>query len=233
MKKIYGYARISTPSQSIDRQIRNIKAEYPDAVITQEAYSGTKIDRPQWTKLVKQALKDAQKHDVTIVFDSVSRMSRNAEEGIQQYFELYDAGIRLIFLKERHINTDMYRTAVSQSIPETGNEIADIYIEATNKVIRLLARNQIIEAFAQSAKEVLDLHKRTSEGMETARLAGKQIGRIEGSTIVTKKQKEMSERIRKMSKDFEGNMKDFEIIEILGIARGTYFRYKKAMREAN
>ena len=34
---IYGYCRISTAKQSIDRQIRNIKAEYPTAHIVQEA----------------------------------------------------------------------------------------------------------------------------------------------------------------------------------------------------
>ena len=36
---IYGYCRISTAKQSIDRQIRNIKAEYPSAYIVQEAYT--------------------------------------------------------------------------------------------------------------------------------------------------------------------------------------------------
>ena len=41
---IYGYARISRKSQSIERQIRNIKAEYPNAVILQEAFTGRKID---------------------------------------------------------------------------------------------------------------------------------------------------------------------------------------------
>ena len=52
---IYGYARISRPQQSIERQIRNIKAAYPEAVIVQEAYTGTKMDRPEWGKLHKKA----------------------------------------------------------------------------------------------------------------------------------------------------------------------------------
>ena len=30
---IYGYARISTSKQSIERQVRNIEREYPGAVI--------------------------------------------------------------------------------------------------------------------------------------------------------------------------------------------------------
>lgn len=36
--QIYGYCRISTPTQNIDRQIRNIKAAFPDAHIVQEVY---------------------------------------------------------------------------------------------------------------------------------------------------------------------------------------------------
>lgn len=54
---IYGYCRISTAKQSIDRQIRNIKAEYPTAHIVQEAYTGTSIFRPEWLKLYR-ILKD-------------------------------------------------------------------------------------------------------------------------------------------------------------------------------
>lgn len=51
---IYGYCRISTKQQSIERQIRNIKAKYDNAVIVQEAFTGTKIDRPEWNKLYKR-----------------------------------------------------------------------------------------------------------------------------------------------------------------------------------
>ena len=50
---IYGYCRISTAKQSIDRQIRNIKTEYPTAHIVQEAYTGTSIFRPEWLKLYR------------------------------------------------------------------------------------------------------------------------------------------------------------------------------------
>ena len=48
---IYGYCRISTKKQSIERQIRNILKEYPEATIFQEAFTGTKLDRPEWNKL--------------------------------------------------------------------------------------------------------------------------------------------------------------------------------------
>lgn len=48
---IYGYMRISTSKQSIERQVRNIEREYPGAVIIREAYTGTKLDRKEWGKL--------------------------------------------------------------------------------------------------------------------------------------------------------------------------------------
>ena len=104
---VYGYCRISTAKQSIDRQIRNIKAEYPTAHIVQEAYTGTSIFRPEWLKLYR-ILKSGD----MVVFDSVSRMSRNAEEGFAMYEELFNRQVCLIFLKEPHINTDTYRKAL-------------------------------------------------------------------------------------------------------------------------
>ncbi len=111
---IYGYARISTPKQSIDRQIRNIKSSCPAAVIVQEAYTGTKLDREQWNKLTRNL-----RTGDTIIFDSVSRMSRNAAEGYAAYEELYKKGINLVFLKEPHINTQTFKSALSSALPMT------------------------------------------------------------------------------------------------------------------
>ena len=103
---IYGYCRISTKQQSIERQIRNIRAEYNTAVIVTEAYSGTTLNRPEWNKLYKRI-----KAGDTIVFDSVSRMSRDSDEGFALYEELYTKGVELVFLKEPHINTATYKSA--------------------------------------------------------------------------------------------------------------------------
>lgn len=221
---VYGYARISTKKQSIDRQIRNIKEMYPDAVIVRESYTGTTTDRPEWHKLYKRI-----KAEDTIIFDSVSRMSRNADEGVELYMDLFNKGVTLVFLKESYIDTSVYRSTIEQTIGSTGNDIADIYIEATNKVIKLLAEKQIRKAFEQAEKELEDIHQRTREGIETARLNGKQIGRVEGKKVVTKKSLDMKDRIRKMSKSFDGNMTDKEILEILNISRNTYYKYKKEL----
>ena len=229
MSKIYGYARISTANQSIERQERNIKAVYADAIIVKEVFTGTQVDgRVEWDKIYKKV-----NAGDTIVFDSVSRMSRNATEGVELYMELFNKGVNLVFLKESYINTEVYKSTIEQTIGATGNDIADIYIEATNKVIKLLAEKQIIKAFEQAEKEVQDLRQRTREGIETARLNGKQIGRADGTNVQTKKSVEMKEKIRKMAKSFDGNMTDKEVIETLKIARNTYFKYKREMKEAD
>ena len=194
---IYGYARISRPTQNIERQIRNILEYEPAAHIIKEAYSGTTQDRPEWMKLLKRV-----KCGDTIIFDSVSRMSWNAEEGFAEYETLYNVDVSLVFLKERHIDTATYRTALTNEIELTGNEIADEYIRATNRVLMILARQQIRLAFEQSQKEVDDLHRRTAEGIKTAKIHGKQIGRADGSTITTKKSIVAKEKILRYSRDF-------------------------------
>ena len=107
----YGYVRVSTMKQSIERQIRNIKAEYPDAVIVTDEYTGTKMDRPGWQKIYKAA-----KAGDVIIFDSVSRMSRDAEEGFRVYEDLFQRGVELIFLKEPQINTETYKKAMDGQI---------------------------------------------------------------------------------------------------------------------
>jgi len=115
----FGYCRISTGKQSIERQVRNILAAFPNAKIYKEIFTGTK---KTGRKELKRILDIVWQGD-TIIFDSVSRMSRNAQEGIDLYMELYDKGINLVFLKEPHINTDTYRAALEQSIGKVGNDI--------------------------------------------------------------------------------------------------------------
>ena len=223
MCKVYGYCRISTRKQSIERQERNIKADYPSAVIFKEAYTGTKIDRPVFTKL----LKIVNKGD-TIVFDSVSRMSRNSEEGFILYQELFNKGVELVFLKEKHINTETYKKALTNNIQLTGTNV-DFILEGVNKYLLALAKEQIKIAFDQAEKEVEDLHQRTKEGIETARLNGKQIGQKKGIKLTTKKSIAAKEQIIKYSKDFNGTLKDVEVMKLIGIARNSYYKYKKEL----
>ena len=163
MGKLYAYARVSSQSQRLDRQIRNILNYLgEDRALTKlfkEKYTGTKLDRPEFQKLLK-ILKPGD----TVIFDSVSRMSRNAEEGFQLYMELLEMGINLEFINEPHINTDYYKKMQAETV-----------------------------AIAKSGRESV----------------------------------KMKNRIIKMSKCFSGNMSDKECMEILQIARNTFYKYKR------
>lgn len=218
---IYGYCRISTRQQSIERQIRNIKSEYDKVVIIEEAYTGRKMERPEWMKLYKKV-----KSGDVIVFDSVSRMSRNKEEGIATYFELFDRGVKLVFLKEHYIDTEVYADSLKDKIELQGTDEDEIF-KGLNNYFRRLAERQIKIAFEQSQKEVDDLQQRTKEGIETARLNGKQIGQQPGRKLVIKKAAPAKEKIRKYSKDFEGTLSDVECMALIKISRNTYYKYKK------
>lgn len=224
MEIIYGYVRVSTPKQNIERQIRNIKTVYPNALIIQDEYTGTKMTRPNWTKLYQRI-----KGGDTIVFDSVSRMSRNAEDGFSIYEELYGRAVSLVFLKEPHINTDTYRKAITNGIPLTGTNV-DYILAGVNQYLLSLAKEQIRLAFEQAEKEVSDLHQRTKEGIETARLNGKQIGLKAGTKLETKKSVKAKELIVRYNKDFEGCLSDSECIRLIGCAKGSFYKYKRELR---
>lgn len=116
MSRQYGYCRISTGKQNIERQVRNIQSTFPDAIIVKEVYTGTKF---QGRKELDKILNIVTVGD-TIIFDSVSRMSRSAGEGFHLYEELFKKGINLVFLKEPHINTDTYKKAMMNQVAMTG-----------------------------------------------------------------------------------------------------------------
>ena len=224
MNTEYGYARISTPKQNIERQVRNILASHPNAHIVKEVFTGTKF---QGRKELDKLLRRVRSGD-TIIFDSVSRMSRNAEEGFILYQELFERRINLIFLKEPHINTETYKKALQGGIPSTGTNV-DFILDGINKYLLALAKEQIRLAFEQAEKEVADLHQRTSEGIETARLAGKQIGQKPGVKLTTKKSIIAKEIIQKHNKTFGGSLNDIETIRQARISRKTFYKHKKEL----
>ena len=110
------------------------------------------------------------------------------------YEELYNRSVTLVFLKEPHINTETYKQALEDNVALTGGTV-DYILEGVNKYLMALAKEQIRLAFEQSEKEVQDLHQRTREGLETARLA------------------------------------DTDLMKLTGLARNTFYKYKRELRE--
>lgn len=234
-KRIYSYIRVSTPKQSLERQRRNINAylKGESSIQFEDQYTGTSMNRPEFDRLVKAVDRDIAKGDnVIIIFDSVSRMSRNAAEGVEQYFEWYNKGVALIFLNERYIDTEVFKAAMQKqiaSVSETGDKPTDKLI---NSIITALedyqsdlAIRQIELAFSQSQKEVDDLRVRTSQGM-TAKGAGAKISKArQGQTFTTIKGYELRIAILKELKMFGGVLNHSQFAKQHDISRMTLYRY--------
>ena len=228
----YAYCRVSTKHQRIARQITNITELYPKATVIREFYTGTTQSRPQWDRLMTIIKKED-----TIVFDSVSRMSRNAEEGFKDYKMLYEFGVNLVFLNEPLINTSVFDSTRNNLLNvniETGNAAVDAFfkgnIQLINNFMMALAEEQIKAAFEQSEKEVTDLHSRISQGMREAKKNGVKIGLPQGTTLTTKKALECMAIIKKHSKDFGGSLEDPDVIKLCGCSRNSYYKYKKEIK---
>lgn len=235
MTKVYGYCRCSTKFQRIGRQVTNISKSYPEAIIYKEYFSGTTQKRPQW----KQLLKILQPGNI-LVFDSVSRMSRSAIDGYEDYKMLYEKGVKLVFLKEPLINSSVLDESSKRIVDiqfSTKNEAIDKYflgnIKLINELLLELTKEQIKEAFKQSQQEVEILKQRIKEGHAESRKLGIFPGLKKGRKLVTKASKKIKEIILNHSKDFNGTLKDTETIKLCECARNTYYKYKAELKTEN
>jgi len=119
---------------------------------------------------------------------------------------------------------------MSVSLPKTDTKV-DILLDAVEQFMLALAKEQIQLAFDQSEKEVKDLHQRTSEGIKTAKLNGKQIGQPKGAKLTTKKSIAAKQIIKQHAKEFGGSLSDPEVIKLAGISRNSYYKYKRELTE--
>lgn len=234
-KMIVGYARVSTPKQKLRRQIDNLKEAYPDIVVISEVFTGSTDNRPKWKKLLRQCRAGTIGK---LVFDEVSRFSRNAEEAIVEYKELYNLGIELEFLKEPHINSKIYRDAserkieiATEGMDDETAQLINTVIGGLNDYLLSVAEKQIYLAFEHAQKERELLSQRTSEGLKKAKLMGSKVGRQPGQKLVTKKSKRAKRIIRKHFKLFGGELSATQCFTIAQITKSTFYRYLQEMRE--
>ncbi len=237
--KVYGYARVSTKKQVIDRQIENIKGAYPSAEIIREVYTDKQVEgRKEFIKLLKKV-----EAGDTIVFDEISRMSRNRDEGFKLYMELYERGVELVFLKEPHLNTAMYREKINNQIDlniaeenttegeyhgKATSNFINALKDALNQLARELIEDNIALAFDRAQKEREYLVKRTQEGLDEAVRKGKTLGLPKGSkpTELTAKETKAKKTITEYSKDFGGNLNDSQCMVLADVSRRTFYKYK-------
>lgn len=152
--RVYGYSRVSTKEQNLDRQLVELRKYVDDRFIFQDKVSGKDFNRPEYQLMRKVA----QKGDVIYV-KSLDRLGRNKSE-IKQELEYYkNEGVRIKILD---IPTSM------MDIPEGQEWLMD------------MINNLLIEVLATMAEqERLNIRQRQAEGIAIAKEQGKYKGRKE------------------------------------------------------
>jgi DNA invertase Pin-like site-specific DNA recombinase len=86
---IYGYARVSTLHQDLEVQIQALKQEGCQEIF-EEKFTGTKVDRPEFNKLLNKLKKDDK-----LIITKLDRLARNTKEGIQIIEELFKKNVKV------------------------------------------------------------------------------------------------------------------------------------------
>ena len=158
MKKVYGYARVSTRDQNLDRQLKALAdfgVEERDIVTDKE--SGKSLEREGYLMLKNHLLREGD----TLVVMSLDRLSRNKSH----------IKTELEYFKEHHIRVkilDIPTTLIE--LPEEQDWIFD------------MINNILIEVLASIAEqERVRTLQRQAQGIAAAKEKGKHLGRPRAS----------------------------------------------------
>ena len=91
---VFGYARVSTEQQNLDRQIDMLQ-KYGVDFIYNEKMTGTKRNRPELEKLLERLTEGD-----TVVVESLSRLGRSTKDLIWLMETFNSKGVNLVSLKE-------------------------------------------------------------------------------------------------------------------------------------
>lgn len=90
-----GYARVSTTDQNLDRQLDLLKEKGCDTIY-QEKMTGTKVNRPEFEKMMS-TLREGD----TLIVESFSRLSRSTKDLLEIVEKLNAVGVNLVSSKEQ------------------------------------------------------------------------------------------------------------------------------------
>ena len=154
MKKTYGYARVSTKEQHLDRQIKALMGHGVEErdIITDKA-TGANLEREGYMALKRTILREGD----TLVIKSLDRLSRRKA----------DIKTELEFFKNNHIRLKVL------DIPTTLIEL-----ESGQDWVFEMINNILIEVLASIAEqERITTKQRQAEGISVAKEKGKHLGR--------------------------------------------------------
>ncbi len=193
----YGYVRVSTVQQNIDRQIEALlKFGLKKGNIFIDYESGKDFNRKNYIRMMKRL-----KENDLLIIKSIDRLGRDYNMIIEEW---------------RHITKTIKADIVVIDMP-----LLDTRSESNNLVGKFISDIvlQILSFVAQNERETMRL--RQAEGIKTAKNRGIKFGR---PRIVLPENYEI---IAKQYKDKKITNK--MACELLGMTRGTFFRYLKEM----
>ncbi len=208
----YGYHRISTKDQHLDRGIIEIERFCESQKIKLERIftdkiTGKNFDRPRYTVLIEDVLRSGD----TLIITELDRLGRNKREILKQLRILEEKGVRVMVL-------ELPTTLIDLSQME--NSLAKMIIETINSVL--------IEIYASLAQaEMEKKEKRQREGMEAKRLRGEwdEVGRPRA----IEQEKFNQEFLRVIEKEVTPTQLQRE----LGLTSSTFYRYRKKFFQEN
>ncbi len=152
MGRVYGYARVSSTEQHLDRQIEALSAYgVEDRHIITDKQSGKNFDRPGYQTLKEQLLRSGD----VLVIKELDRLGRNYEQIKTEWYELRQMGVDIVVLDMPVLST------------------AD-----KSDLEKVLIANIVFELLAYLAeKERIKIKTRQAEGIATAKSKGVKFGR--------------------------------------------------------
>ncbi len=199
--RIYGYARVSTKEQNLDRQIAELEKYVDTRYIFTDKASGKDMDRKEYQLLRKVA----QKGDV-IYIKSLDRLGRNKQD-IKNELEHYKLeGVRVKVL----------------DIPTTMIDIPDGQDWVMDMVNNILI--EVLGAIAEQERETIK--QRQAEGIAIAKAKGKHLGRprLDWDTL----EQEQREKIKELYPIWKsGEITATKFMEVVGLKRNTFYKIIK------
>lgn len=211
----YFYARVSSESQNLDRQVELFKELGANPrTIFQEKKSGKNFeDRNSWNELLNEWVKEGD----TIVVKNLDRIGRNAKEVRECLLNLAQKGITVESLDQAYLNDFLRENLIEKEVGSLAEAMLNVMLDTMLQVDLLRAE-----------WERKELRKRQLEGIERAVAKGVKFGRT--------KNEEFRESFNKIypltrDKDSPDYMPVKDAISTIGCSKAMFYKMEKELNE--
>lgn len=206
----YGYHRVSTKQQHLDRGIEAIKEfckerNYPLEKIFTDKISGKSFDRPRYLVLKEDVLRKGD----TLIIHELDRLART-KKGIAEELAYFDKiGVRVMVL----------------NIPTTLIDLSTVP-EGMYKTVVETINHMVIEIYSMQAQTELEAkEKRQREGIAAMKARG------EWARYGRPRKMSKSDFANEYQRVVNGEIGSLALMRSLELNRDTYFRYVREYKQ--